>query len=267
MDGIAGFFSPEAGQRRTQWLNGVNDQIAEAARYYLGPTGIPQRAAGLGSLAAMFSPAADVIDAHSASGDLMRSRSPMEAAASTAAMATALGSMFIPGNAQRAAEGLTRFASDQGGALLLPPFKVMPQPGQGFDDWLDLVYAKANRGPDNKTVFPDFFYRGVDDFELGNSVRDGRFASRGQGLFVEPDPSRYVGGGAYGAKRGGSIIQFDTSGLAPLNLKSSHVPGMAEHGFEAIPADRVRAMWRWSPEAKQHLLLDETQLGDILRPK
>jgi hypothetical protein len=267
MDQIADFFSREAGQRRRAWLDGLGAGAAEAARYYLGPSGLDQRLGAAGQLAAMFSPGADMMDAASASGDMMRAGSPMEAATAGAAMAGALGSMFIPGNARAAGEALTRFGADEAGALMLPPFKVRPQPGQGFDDWLDLVYDAANRGPDNKTVFPDVFYRGVDDFELQQSLASGQFASRGEGLFVEPDPSRYIGGGAYGAKRGGSILQFDTSGLAPLPLKSLHVPGLAEHGFQSVPVDRVRAAWRWSPQARQHILLDEAQLGDFLRPK
>lgn len=122
MDGIANFFSPEAGQRRTQKLNAIGGQIGEAARYYLGPTGVPERAGAAANIAGMFSPGADMLDAASASGSMMRARTPMEAATAGAGMAGALGSMFIPGNAQRAGEALTRFGADEAGALKLPGF-------------------------------------------------------------------------------------------------------------------------------------------------
>jgi hypothetical protein len=122
MDGIADFFSPQAGQKRRAWLDGKANQAAEAARYYLGPTGIPERAGAAGNVAAMFSPGADMMDAATASGDLMRATSPLEAATAGAGMVGALGSMFIPGNAQRAGEALTRFGVDEAGALKLPGF-------------------------------------------------------------------------------------------------------------------------------------------------
>lgn len=119
MDGIADFFSPAAGQRRRAWLDGVDGKINEALRYYLGAGGVDQRVGAAANLAQMFSPGADVMDATTASGDLMGARSPMEAATAGAAMVGALGSMFIPGNAQRAGEALTRFGADESGALRL----------------------------------------------------------------------------------------------------------------------------------------------------
>ncbi len=96
--GISDFFTPEAGQRRTQWLYGVGDQIGETADYYLGPTGIPERVGALAQIAGMFSPGADVVDANDASGRLMRSRTPLEAATSAADLTATIGSMFVPGN-------------------------------------------------------------------------------------------------------------------------------------------------------------------------
>lgn len=41
--GILDFFSPEAGQDRRRWLDSQEAALAEALRYYLGPTGIPER--------------------------------------------------------------------------------------------------------------------------------------------------------------------------------------------------------------------------------
>lgn len=95
------------------------ESIADAPRYYLGPTGIPERLGHASQIAAMMSPGADMMDAASASGDLMRARSPMEAATAGAAMVGALGSMFIPGSVNRMAEGLTKFGADESGALRL----------------------------------------------------------------------------------------------------------------------------------------------------
>lgn len=95
------------------------DQIVDAPRYYLGPTGLDKKLGVLAQGAAMMSPGADMMDAARASGDIMRAQSPMDAAAAGASMVAALGSMFIPGNANAMAEGLTKFAADQSGALPL----------------------------------------------------------------------------------------------------------------------------------------------------
>lgn len=122
MGGIAEFFSPEAGQRRRAWLDGIDSQVSEAARYYLGPTGIPERVGAAATVAGMFSPGADVMDAATASGDLMKARTPVEAATAGAGLAGALGSMFIPGNVNRMAESLTKFGADESGAVKLLGF-------------------------------------------------------------------------------------------------------------------------------------------------
>lgn len=122
MDGIADFFSPEAGQRRRSWLDGIDAQVNEGLRYFLGPSGLDRRVGAGANLAAMLSPGADMMDAATASGDMMRARSPMEAATAGAGMVGALGSMFIPGNAQRAGEALTRFGADEFGGVKLPGF-------------------------------------------------------------------------------------------------------------------------------------------------
>lgn len=41
--GLLDFLSPEAGQDRRRWLDSQEAALAEALRYYLGPTGIPER--------------------------------------------------------------------------------------------------------------------------------------------------------------------------------------------------------------------------------
>lgn len=127
--GIADFFSPEAGQARTAWLNRQDKRAADALDYYLGPTGIPDRVRSLGELAWLFSPAGDVREMYDQSGNLMRARTPVEAATAAAALTAATGSMFIPGNARAIAEGLENsgdlarmFAASEDGALKLPGF-------------------------------------------------------------------------------------------------------------------------------------------------
>lgn len=152
MDGIANFFSPEAGQRRTRRLNEIGGQIADTARYYLGPTGIPERAGAAANIAGMFSPGADMMDAASASGDLMAAQSPMQAATAGAGMVGALGSMFIPGNAQRAGEALTRFGADEAGALRVftggggDPMAAAADRGAWFSETPDLAREYAGKG-------------------------------------------------------------------------------------------------------------------------
>lgn len=60
MGKLADFFSPEAGQRRTRRVNDPGRQIGEAAQYYLGPTGIPDR---LGAVVALPSQIGDAVTA------------------------------------------------------------------------------------------------------------------------------------------------------------------------------------------------------------
>lgn len=121
---LRSLFTPEAGQDRRAWLDGVDQRLGEGMDYYLGPTGIPNRVRNLASVFEMFSPAADVADAYDASGQLMRARSIPEGATAGAGMATALASLFVPGNQRAIAQGLDglgtaarRFGSDQAGSV------------------------------------------------------------------------------------------------------------------------------------------------------
>lgn len=149
MGGIAEFFSPEAGQRRRAWLDGIDNRVSEAARYYLGPTGIPERVGAAAAVAGMFSPGADVMDAATASGDLMKARTPVEAATAGAGLAGALGSMFIPSNVNRMADDLTKFVDDEAGALRLftggsgDPMAAAADRGAWFSETPDLAREYA----------------------------------------------------------------------------------------------------------------------------
>jgi hypothetical protein len=60
------FFTPEAGQRRRQWLDNKMGSIAGNLDYYLGPTGIPDKMGALANLAA-FTDAGDFVEAGDAS--------------------------------------------------------------------------------------------------------------------------------------------------------------------------------------------------------
>lgn len=126
---LADFFTPEAGQARTAWLNRQDKRAADALDYYLGPTGIPDRVRAVGDLAWLFSPAGDVREMYDQSGNLVRAGTPMEAATAATAFTAAAGSVFIPGNARAIAEGLENggdlarmFARSDDGALKLPGF-------------------------------------------------------------------------------------------------------------------------------------------------
>ena len=151
MGGITEFFSPEAGLRRRAWLDGIDSQVSEAARYYLGPTGLPERVGAAATVAGMFSPGADFVEAATASGDIMRARTPMEAATAGAGMVGALGSMFIPSNVNRMADELTKFGADEAGALRLftggsgDPMAAAADRGAWFSETPDL--AREYAGP------------------------------------------------------------------------------------------------------------------------
>jgi hypothetical protein len=73
MADILDFFSKEAGQARTKARDEILDGILGAARefadYYLGPTGIPQRASSAGRVAAEMNPVVGIVDAMQASGE------------------------------------------------------------------------------------------------------------------------------------------------------------------------------------------------------
>lgn len=125
--GITDFFTPEAGQRRTQALNSMEQQLGDALAYYLGPTGIPQRLGAAAQIGAILSPGSDMVDAMNGSGQIMQAKSPVEAAAGAATMAGGLGSMFLPGTFSGLRQGFDGMVdagmrAHNGGALFaLPP--------------------------------------------------------------------------------------------------------------------------------------------------
>ena len=141
----------------------------------------------------------------------------------------------------------------------LPTYKANPSKGQGFDEWLETLYSDAMRGPDNKTVLPNVFYRGMSDAEFQAAQKAGKFQSinNPEGLYVEKDPTRYTGGGAYGAKRSGVIVQFDTTGLTPKTIRARAAGGFVEDGFDEIPNDKIARVWKWDAAKNDHVLVYE----------
>jgi hypothetical protein len=125
---VGGFFSPEAGQARRQWLNSIDDRIAEGLRYYLGPSGVDQKVTAAAQGGQMLMDGADFQDAYTAGGDLMQSRSIPEAAANFLEFAAPAAAVMIPGVSNRMlqgagdmAEDAARFVVDESGALRITP--------------------------------------------------------------------------------------------------------------------------------------------------
>jgi len=102
---IADFFSPEAGQERRQWLNGVDEKFDNALNYAVGPDIAPGVNALL-NVGAMVSPGMDVQDAYQASGELMApGRRALDRAGSGAALAASIGAMLMPGGVSSLRQG------------------------------------------------------------------------------------------------------------------------------------------------------------------
>ena len=102
MNALRGFFTPEAGQRRRAWLEGVDGQIAGVLRNALGPQMYPpveMAAQGMNMLAG----GADHRDAVQSSGDLMRAQTGGEALRAGATMGAATLGAMMPGVSARAA--------------------------------------------------------------------------------------------------------------------------------------------------------------------
>lgn len=152
--GILGeFFSPEAGQRRRQWLNRQDRAVYDLMQTYLGPTGIPDRLSVLGK-ALEYTDAGDMVEAADASRAVWNDPS----LANVGRYATAAAAMSLPfvggrianefGDAVASgADDLTRFMADQSGSVGADPVAargdeilslVKTNPRAVTDDMLDL---------------------------------------------------------------------------------------------------------------------------------
>lgn len=125
--------------------------------------------------------------------------------------------------------------------------------GTGFEGWVDSFFTPEARSSGSKMVNEGVAFRGVSPQEFANAQAEGAFRANGNGVFVEPDPSRYVGGGAYGAKKQGAIIEFDVTGLPARSMTGGMGTGDTT-GFDAIPMDRVRRVWEWDAARGEHVL-------------
>lgn len=151
-------------------------------------------------------------------------------------------------------------------AEVTPSFKVEPEPGQSFENWIDSLYSPEVRGPDNITRHPSLMYRGVSDAELEAAIQNRAFRPLSDpALFVENDPSRYLGGGAYGARNAGAIVQFDVGGLPSVRQSSQRVRDLVEDAVPEIPTERVTRIWRWDPERRGHYLMSSDEMNEFLR--
>lgn len=113
-DQLLGFFSPEAGQARRQWLNRQEANVGNALRHYLGPAAQPIQSAAM--LAGYMSPGADMMEAADASRGMWNADNPLDAAVAGATMLGATGMMFLPGNYNALREGIGSVADDMAAA-------------------------------------------------------------------------------------------------------------------------------------------------------
>jgi hypothetical protein len=109
-DDIQGFFSPEAGQQRRQWLNRQEDTVGDVMRGYLGPAAQP--IGNMAQIAGLLSPGADMMEAADASRGMWNADNPLDAAVAGATMLGATGMMFLPGNFSALQEGVGSVADD-----------------------------------------------------------------------------------------------------------------------------------------------------------
>jgi hypothetical protein len=107
IDAMLGSTGPE----RTMWLGRQNKRVEDAGRYYLGPA--YDKVAAIPKILGMMTPAADMVDMHQSSADLMASRTPGDAARNLGWLGASTLAMALPGNvgmARQAAEEATQAA-------------------------------------------------------------------------------------------------------------------------------------------------------------
>lgn len=108
MNALRDFFTPEAGQARTNWLNNVlQTYVADPVNYYLGPSGVPNRLQAAGN-ALQFTDAGDMPAAADAGRRLWNDPSIGNAAEYAAAGAA----MMLPMYSARMGEGIADLADD-----------------------------------------------------------------------------------------------------------------------------------------------------------
>ena len=132
--GLMDFFTPEAGQERRRWLDSQEAALAEALRYYLGPTGIPER---LGVANEMLNPVVG----------LQRS-----AAATNRALDPSLGGVDrVAAGADAATEALGALLGING--LRATVEAVAPTAARGARGLLDDILERANQPGSMPTTY------------------------------------------------------------------------------------------------------------------
>lgn len=171
---FGGFFTREAGQRRRAWLEDKEKRVADKLRYALGPQLYPRADAVL-DMAALFSPGQDVIDAKNASADLMDWNGPLDAAADTAGLVAAFGSMMLPGGVSSYRQGFDDLVDEGMRMHKSGRVNMFAGPSAKTADLsaLDRARALQAKGVDRDAIWRDTgWFRGVDGnwrFEIDDS--------------------------------------------------------------------------------------------------
>ena len=120
----------------------------------------------------------------------------------------------------------------------------MPRAGEGFNGWRNRLWTGLDLGRGRRFDgnAPGSHYRAMSDAEYRAGVEAGEFRPLiGDHLFVTDDPDR-LAGGAYGAKGGGHIVEFEPQ---PTSAVPSTYGGFDEIGVGSIPGAAVRRVWSW----------------------
>jgi hypothetical protein len=141
--------------------------------------------------------------------------------------------------------------------------QVMPE---RFDAWRKSIWDDVMQGrfhPEEKVPMnadilsgkasPSRLFRAMSDAEMEAGKKSGAFKPLRSGdpdLYVTPDPDR-LAGGAYGAKGGGYIVEFDP---VDVHKATGRLIDVDEIAAKEIPYDKVRKIWKWNPEEKDHVL-------------
>ena len=144
----------------------------------------------------------------------------------------------------------------------------------GFDEWRKAIWDDVKVGkfhpeekvPSNADIIkgdsPARLFRGMSDVEFDSGMKSGVFRPLRKGdpdLYVTADPDR-LAGGAYGAKGGGRIVEFDP---VPVKKATGRLIDVDEISSNEIPASKVRRVWKWDESKKDHVLeFERNPLGE-----
>jgi hypothetical protein len=172
---LGDFLSPEAGQQRKAWLNSVDDRIDETLAYYLGPQLMPRVRGAAGAVQAM-SPGQDVVDAYTASGDLVRPGSTaLDRAGAGATLAGALMMMGMPGGVSSLRQGFNNMVDAGVRAYDPNTVNIFAGPRAKTADLaaLDRAKSMAETGASRDAIWSETgWFRGADGdwrFEIDDS--------------------------------------------------------------------------------------------------